>query len=53
MSTQPEMRPAHRLYERLGFARASAREWALEPGLDLRFSAREVGPNPAARASRP
>lgn len=39
MSTQPEMRTAHRLYERLGFARAPERDWSPEPGLNLRVYA--------------
>jgi len=42
MSTQPAMRPAHRLYERLGFARAPERDWSPEPGLNLRVYAREL-----------
>ncbi|MYZ05945.1 GNAT family N-acetyltransferase [Streptomyces sp. SID2999] len=36
LSTQPTMRAAHRLYERLGFRRIPARDWNPLPGvLDL------------------
>lgn len=31
LSTQPEMRTAHRIYERLGFRRAPERDWAPIP----------------------
>jgi ribosomal protein S18 acetylase RimI-like enzyme len=34
-STLPEMRAAHRIYERLGFARAPERDWTPVPGVDL------------------
>ncbi|MHC0431684.1 GNAT family N-acetyltransferase [Streptomyces sp. O3] len=35
LSTQPSMRTAHRLYERLGFARTPDRDWEPIPGLTL------------------
>jgi ribosomal protein S18 acetylase RimI-like enzyme len=35
LSTQPEMRAAHRLYERAGFTRRPDRDWSPEPGVDL------------------
>ena len=34
-STQPGMRAAHRIYERLGFSRDPARDWSPLPGVDL------------------
>ncbi len=34
-STQPEMRTAHRIYERVGFERAPERDWSPVPGIDL------------------
>lgn len=34
-SSLPEMRAAHRVYERLGFARLPARDWSPVPGVDL------------------
>ncbi|MGA5700949.1 GNAT family N-acetyltransferase [Peterkaempfera bronchialis] len=34
-STEPGMRTAHRLYERLGFRRAPERDWTPVPGVDL------------------
>jgi ribosomal protein S18 acetylase RimI-like enzyme len=34
-SSQPEMRAAHRVYERLGFGRAPERDWSPTPGVDL------------------
>jgi ribosomal protein S18 acetylase RimI-like enzyme len=34
-STLPEMRAAHRLYERLGFERAPERDWSPVPGVEL------------------
>jgi ribosomal protein S18 acetylase RimI-like enzyme len=36
LSTGQEMRAAHRLYERLGFARLPDRDWTPVPGIDLR-----------------
>lgn len=35
LSTQPEMRAAHRLYEQAGFRRLPARDWSPEPGTNL------------------
>lgn len=35
LSTQPDMLAAHRLYERLGFARTPAFDWTPVPGVDL------------------
>ncbi|MEU6991830.1 GNAT family N-acetyltransferase [Streptomyces sp. NPDC046465] len=35
LSSSPSMRTAHRLYERLGFARAPERDWYPIPGLPL------------------
>ncbi len=34
-STRPDMRAAHRLYERIGFQRAPGRDWTPAPGVDL------------------
>ena len=34
-SSLAEMRAAHRIYERLGFRRAPARDWSPVPGVDL------------------
>jgi ribosomal protein S18 acetylase RimI-like enzyme len=34
-SSQPAMRAAHRVYERLGFARDPERDWSPLPGVDL------------------
>jgi ribosomal protein S18 acetylase RimI-like enzyme len=34
-STRPEMTAAHRVYERIGFLRTPARDWAPYPGMDL------------------
>ncbi|KJK59798.1 GNAT family N-acetyltransferase [Saccharothrix sp. ST-888] len=34
-STRPGMKAAHRIYERLGFARTPGRDWAPAPGIDL------------------
>lgn len=36
LSTDPRMRSAHRLYERLGFRRLPERDWSPAPGVDLR-----------------
>lgn len=36
LSTGPEMLAAHRLYDRMGFRRESARDWSPRPGIDLR-----------------
>jgi ribosomal protein S18 acetylase RimI-like enzyme len=35
LSSRPQMRAAHRLYERLGFTRAPELDWAPLPGVDL------------------
>jgi ribosomal protein S18 acetylase RimI-like enzyme len=35
LSSQPEMRAAHRLYERLGFRRTPERDWSPLPGVEL------------------
>lgn len=35
LSTQPEMRAAHRIYERMGFVRTPERDWSPVPGVDL------------------
>ncbi|MFI2430871.1 GNAT family N-acetyltransferase [Streptomyces sp. NPDC018693] len=35
LSTQPAMRSAHRIYERLGFTRAPERDWKPIPGSDF------------------
>jgi ribosomal protein S18 acetylase RimI-like enzyme len=34
-SSLPEMRTAHRIYERLGFRRVPGRDWSPVPGIDL------------------
>ncbi len=34
-SSLPEMRAAHRIYERLGFRRVPGRDWSPVPGIDL------------------
>lgn len=35
LSTQPSMRAAHRVYERLGFERVPERDWQPMPGIEL------------------
>ena len=35
LSTGPEMRDAHRLYDRIGFRRAVERDWSPRPGIEL------------------
>jgi ribosomal protein S18 acetylase RimI-like enzyme len=35
LSTQQNMRAAHRMYERFGFIRTPDRDWAPRPGIDL------------------
>jgi ribosomal protein S18 acetylase RimI-like enzyme len=42
ISTDPRMTAAHRLYERLGFARLPERDWTPEPGIDLLVYARDL-----------
>jgi ribosomal protein S18 acetylase RimI-like enzyme len=44
LSTQPEMRAAHRLYERLGFARTPDHDWTPLPGVDLITYAMAIRP---------
>ncbi|MEV7777267.1 GNAT family N-acetyltransferase [Kitasatospora sp. NPDC088351] len=34
-STRPEMKAAHRIYERVGFHRTPGRDWSPYPGMDL------------------
>ncbi|MGV9265007.1 GNAT family N-acetyltransferase [Kitasatospora sp. NPDC003701] len=34
-STRPDMKAAHRIYERVGFRRTPERDWAPYPGMDL------------------
>ncbi len=42
LSSQRQLLPAHRLYGRLGFARAAGRDWEPVPGLTLWAFAREL-----------
>ncbi|WP_411120483.1 GNAT family N-acetyltransferase [Streptomyces sp. x-19] len=42
LSSQPHLLPAHRLYRRLGFARAAERDWVPIPGVTLWAFAREL-----------
>ena len=42
LSTEPGMRTAHRLYERLGFTRLPERDWSPMPGIRLLVYAREI-----------
>ncbi|MCU1615175.1 MAG: Acetyltransferase, N-acetylglutamate synthase, partial [Frankiales bacterium] len=42
LSTDPRMRSAHRLYERLGFTRLAERDWSPMPGTDLLVYARDL-----------
>ena len=42
ISTDPRMRTAHRLYERLGFRRMPERDWSPVPGVDLLVYALEL-----------
>jgi hypothetical protein len=35
LSTQPSMRAAHRIYERMGFVRVPERDWSPAPGITL------------------
>jgi ribosomal protein S18 acetylase RimI-like enzyme len=39
LSTAPDMLPAHRLYERLGFTRVPARDWSPRPNSDFQLRA--------------
>ena len=43
LSTLPEMRAAHRLYERNGFRRLPDRDWSPRPGVDLLAYVLELG----------
>jgi len=43
LSTQPEMRAAHRIYDRLGFVRAPEHDWRPVPDLLLLGYALELG----------
>ncbi|TFV89197.1 GNAT family N-acetyltransferase [Blastococcus sp. CT_GayMR16] len=42
ISTDPRMSAAQRLYERLGFARLTERDWSPVPGVDLMVYVREL-----------
>lgn len=42
ISTDPRMTTAHRLYERLGFARLPERDWSPMPGIDLLVYSRDL-----------
>ena len=42
LSTDTRMAAAHRLYERLGFARLPERDWSPLPGIDLLVYVREL-----------
>lgn len=42
LSTEPGMRAAHRLYERLGFTRLPERDWSPLPGISLLVYARAI-----------
>ena len=42
LSTEPRMTAAHRLYERLGFARLPERDWSPLPGVQLMAYALEL-----------
>lgn len=46
MSTMAQMTSAHRLYERLGFARAPEDDWSPAPGVHLLAYARREGAGP-------
>ena len=50
-SSQPEMRAAHRVYERLGFRRVPARDWSPVPGVDLLAFAISLSASRAAAAA--
>jgi ribosomal protein S18 acetylase RimI-like enzyme len=41
-SSQPAMRTAHRIYERLGFTRDPERDWSPTPGVDLLAFVRRI-----------
>ena len=42
LSTDPRMRAAHRIYERMGFRRLPERDWTPHPGTDLMVYALEL-----------
>jgi ribosomal protein S18 acetylase RimI-like enzyme len=42
LSTDPGMRAAHRLYERLGFTRLPERDWSPLPGVNLMAYSRDL-----------
>ena len=46
MSTLPQMRAAHRIYERAGFVRDPDRDWAPVPGVDLLGYRLDLGEQP-------
>ena len=46
LSTQPSMRAAHRIYERLGFERAPDRDWQPAPGITLLAYRLDLGRQP-------
>jgi ribosomal protein S18 acetylase RimI-like enzyme len=46
-SSLPEMRAAHRIYERLGFRRVPERDWSPVPGVELLAFAIALRPHPA------
>lgn len=48
LSTQPSMRAAHRLYERLGFVRAPARDWQRPSGPRMLVYALPLSPDQRA-----
>ena len=43
LSTLPQMRAAHRLYERNGFRRLKDRDWSPRPGIQLLAYSLELG----------
>ncbi len=43
LSTQPEMKRAHHLYEDAGFVRLPERDWAPEPGINLLVYGKKLG----------
>ncbi len=46
LSTQPSMRAAHRIYERLGFERVPERDWDPAPGITLLAYRLDLGRQP-------
>ena len=46
-SSQPEMRAAHRIYQRLGFLRVPERDWSPVPGVELLAFAKPLRAQPA------